>query len=64
MNSGDTAKPRAKPIDELFADGREIDAAMKEATREAVLMHKKLGYPIVVWRDGKVVWVPPEEIDV
>jgi hypothetical protein len=37
---------------------------MKEATREAVLMHKKLGHPIVVWRDGKVVWVPPEEIDV
>jgi hypothetical protein len=29
-----------------------------------VLRHKKLGEPIVIWRDGKVVWVPPEEIEV
>jgi len=25
-------------------------------------MHKKLGNPIAVWRNGKVVILPPEEI--
>ena len=32
------------------------------AAREAVLLHKKMGVPIVVMRDGKMVIVPPEEI--
>ena len=36
--------------------------AMGEAIRETVREHKLLGYPIVVWKDGRVVWVPPEEI--
>jgi hypothetical protein len=27
-------------------------------------MHKCLGNPIAVWRDGKVVIVPPEEIEI
>jgi ABC-type proline/glycine betaine transport system ATPase subunit len=25
-------------------------------------MHKRLGNPIAIWKDGKVVIVPPEEI--
>ncbi len=27
-------------------------------------MHKRLGDPVVGWKDGKVVWVPAEEIEV
>jgi hypothetical protein len=49
-------------IDALFADGREIDAAIAKAVREAVLEHKWAGNPIAVWQDGGVVWIPPEEI--
>ena len=37
---------------------------MRKAIREAVLRHKLLGQPIVVSRDGKVIWIPPEEIEV
>lgn len=51
-----------RDIQALFDDGREIDRALREAVREAVLMHKKMGWPIVEWRDGKVVWTPAEEI--
>jgi hypothetical protein len=51
-------------IDALFADGREIDAAIAKAVREAVLQHKRAGNPIAVWQDGRVVWIPPEEIAV
>lgn len=38
--------------------------AMRKAVREAVLRHKLLGQPIAVSRDGKVVWIPPDEIEV
>jgi hypothetical protein len=27
-----------------------------------VLRHKRLGQPIVVWEDGQVKWIPPEDI--
>lgn len=49
-------------IQALFEDGRAIDAALAEAARNALIMHKRMGYPIVVWENGRVVWIPPEEI--
>lgn len=42
----------------------EITEALQEAARDAWRRHKALGHPIVIWRDGKVVTVPPEEIEV
>ncbi len=48
----------------MFRDGKEIDAALERAGRQALLLHKRAGQPVVVWRDGQVVWVPPEEIEV
>ncbi len=49
-------------IDEIFADGTLIDQALKKAGQQAILRHKQAGNPIATWRDGKVVWIPPEEI--
>lgn len=51
-----------KSINEIFAEGTLIDKALKQAVREAILQHKRAGNPIVVWRDGKIVWLKPEEI--
>jgi hypothetical protein len=45
-----------------FREGWPIDRAIVKAVQEALLMHKRLGHPIATWRDGKVVWIPPEEI--
>jgi hypothetical protein len=42
---------------------KDIVKAVSEAMREAKRRHKLLGNPIVVWKDGKVVWIPPEEIE-
>ena len=33
------------------------------AVEEAVRDHKRAGNPIAEWRDGRVVLVPPEEIE-
>lgn len=49
-------------IDELFADGQEIDRALQRAFRQAVLRHRQAGLPLVAWRDGRIVRIPPEEI--
>lgn len=49
-------------LTEIIRDGRAIDRAVRKATRAAVLLHKKLGFPIAIWREGRTVWVKPEDI--
>lgn len=48
----------------VFADKEEVLRRFTVAVREALLDHKRAGNPVAVWRDGKVVIVPPEEIAV
>jgi hypothetical protein len=43
---------------------REVMDIFNQAGREALARHKALGIPVVIWRNGKVVEVPPEEIEV
>jgi hypothetical protein len=57
-----TKSDRELTLDELFEDGRAIDEALREAARDARRFHKALGNPMATWRDGKVVWVQPEDI--
>jgi hypothetical protein len=49
-------------INEAFRLGTPIDEAMNEAVRIAVERHRQLGLPLVVWRDGRVVEVPVEQL--
>ena len=35
---------------------------LQEGVYAALLRHKQAGNPICEWRDGKVVWIPPEKI--
>jgi hypothetical protein len=53
-----------RTIDARFLDHKRIEDAIRRATQRVVWEHKQLGYPICAWRDGRVVWIPPEEIDV
>lgn len=59
----DMVEGRDKTIEELFDEGTPIDEALRRGVREALLRHKKLGNPIAVWEDSRVVWIPPEEIE-
>jgi hypothetical protein len=46
-----------------FAEQAEaIERILQAAVRETLSIHKRLGNPIAVSKDGKVVIVPPEEI--
>jgi len=49
-------------VGEILADTEQVTAAVRRAGRDARLKHKQLGVPLVVWRDGQVVEIPPEEI--
>lgn len=55
------ARPE-RSIADKFREGRPIDRALVRAVRQALVVHKRLGHPIATWRDGAVVWVPPEQI--
>ena len=46
----------------VFGDEKEIQKALSKAVRHALRKHKRAGNPIAVWREDKVVWIPPEEI--
>ena len=47
---------------DLPLQGKIVEDAGRKAARAAKLLHKQTGHPIVVWKDGKVVEIPPEEI--
>ena len=53
-----------KNIEELFLDHELVTAALTRGVNRALWRHKQLGESIVIWEDGKVVEIPPEEIDV
>jgi hypothetical protein len=53
-----------KDVRAIMVDGTAIQRALRESWIKALDHHKRLGNPIAVWRHGKVVWIPPEEIQV
>jgi len=40
------------------------EEALKKAVAKAIADHKRTGDPIVVWRDGRVVKIPAEQIEI
>ena len=44
--------------------GKEVEQLFQQAVADALWRHKQLGQSVAVFRDGKVVIVPPEEIEI
>ena len=38
------------------------EMALKAAVERVIVEHARQGLPIYIWRDGKVVEVPPDEL--
>lgn len=52
-----------KEVHRIFVeDGHVIDEALKQGVRDAMLRHKEAGLPVVIYRDGKAVWVMPQDL--
>jgi hypothetical protein len=56
-------RPKIKDIDAIFREGTAIRRAIAAAARDAIRRHKQAGVPMVIWRDGKPVWVPASELE-
>jgi len=55
-------KPPANVL-ELPLEQR-AEMALKAAVEKAIVEHARLGLPMYIWRDGKVVELSPEELRV
>jgi hypothetical protein len=52
-----------KDVHRIFVEERElIDKALQQGVRDAVRRHKRDGLPMVIYRDGKAVWIKPEDL--
>jgi len=51
----------ASDADDLLLD--RIVEAVGDAVQEAIRDHKRAGNPIAEWREGRVVLVPPDQIE-
>ena len=49
-------------ISERMKNNDRLLNAMDKAVHDALRVHKLLGQPIVVWEDGKVKIIPPDQI--
>lgn len=49
-------------ISEIMNDPERVRVIIQSAINAALLMHKRAGNPVCESKDGKVVWVQPEDI--
>ncbi len=54
-------EPRFQRIN-LAEQAEVIELILQAGVRQTLSIHKRLGNSIAIWKDGKVVIVPPEEI--
>jgi len=55
-------KPPANVLDLPLEQRAEM--ALKAAVEKVIVEHARQGLSIYIWRDGKVVEIPPEELQV
>ncbi len=53
---------KSAPID--LDNDEEVGQALGVAVRNALREHKRLGQSVVIWQDGRVVTLAPEDIPV
>jgi hypothetical protein len=63
-NSQATADLSPDEFAQFMAESETIEAAVQAGVRDSLIVHKRLGHPIVVWEDGQVVWIPAEDIEI
>jgi len=51
-------------ISRILNDADAVTSAIQRGINAALLKHKQSGNPICVWRDGKVIWIAPENIEI
>lgn len=58
-----------KPQDEdrisrIMNDSEQVRLIIQSGINAALLKHKQAGNPVCEWKDGRVVWIKPEDIHI
>ena len=53
----------ARDVGKILADKTPILEALRKAAWEALRVHRAADQPLAIWRDGRVVWVTPDEFE-
>ena len=56
-------KTKKKKLSDIPLELR-AEEALKKAVADTIADHKRTGDPIVIWRDGRVVKVPADQIEI
>ncbi|MEA1990633.1 MAG: hypothetical protein U9N58_00325 [Thermodesulfobacteriota bacterium] len=56
-------KAKKKKLSDIPLEIR-AEEALKKAVADTIADHKRTGDPIVIWRDGRVVKIPADQIEV
>ena len=51
-----------KNVNTIMKEGTLVDAALVAGVREALERHRRAGQSVVESRNGKIVWLTPDEI--
>ena len=49
-------------LERALEQGRRVQRAVGDGVRRALLRHKRQGESVAVWRDGRVIIVPADQI--
>jgi hypothetical protein len=52
-----------EPVADYDTASKERERLVQKCVRAAILEHKRINNPICVWRDEKVVWLQPDELE-
>lgn len=61
VNSPNSSTNGEPTLRDLMTQGKRMLKAMRKAVREAALVHKHAGVPMVIWEDGKVKEISADE---
>ncbi len=49
--------------EQTVRDGEALDRATVAARRRVIRLHRLPGVPLVIWQDGRVVEIAPEDVE-
>ena len=61
---GGYGEPMKKSKRTSFLLAYKAEEALRKAVAEAIAEHRRNGVPIAIWRNGKVVRIPADQIEV
>ena len=54
---------KSKDIAAIIREGTAVDRAIVAARRRVIRRHRQLGVPLVIWRDGRLVEVAADTVE-